>query len=137
MGQMIRLQIRLAVAALLVTVWQASGATPCQQFPAGLIPFAKIYYALGSSASYLVAGDPGNGGFDKIRNLPLPAAPDQMFCDARIELAPGAFFSSVYVPSAAERNGDFSQTKDANGRILTLYDPMASIGGAGRDRTDE
>jgi hypothetical protein len=49
-----------------------------------------------------------------IRNLPLPAFPNQRFCGG-MEVAPGVR-AEVFVPTAAERNGDYSQTD------LTLWD---------------
>lgn len=104
------------------------GQTPqCAPFPTGFMPFAAIYTVFGTPGNnQLVAGVPGSGGYDSITlQLPLPAAPGQMFCGNSIELAPGRFFEGVYVPTAREREGDYSQSTDVAGRVITLYDPLS------------
>ncbi len=87
-------------------------------FPTGVIPFATIDYITGPDASgdWLVVGeampvdslDPSLSWSQGFLNLvPLPNLPDQLFKDQHIELAPGLYFDSVYVPPAQERFGDF------------------------------
>ncbi len=98
----------------------------CATWPSGFIPFAFVYSVSGIAGNnQLVIGSPGSGGYREIAlRLPLPAAPDQMFCGTRVELAPGRFFDGVYVPTAQERVGDFSRSTDVAGRMITLYDPL-------------
>src|ERR1035437_6993503 len=120
-------------STLLLLASASSGAllaqTPaCAPFPAGFIPFASVYNVFGIPGNnQLVAGMPGSGGYRDITiRLPLPAAPDQMFCGS-IELAPGRFFDGVYVPTPQERVGDYSKSTDVAGRVITLYDPAANL----------
>ncbi len=71
-------------------------------------PFSVIYYVTlpDSNGDQLVVG--------KLRDvhvlapIPLPTALNEMFADKSVELAPGVYFSSVYVPSAAERSGVYT-----------------------------
>ena len=94
----------------------------CLLFPIGLaqagpvfpavIPFTSIYYVTPPSANgdQLVVGKMASplawSNFFSL--VPLPAAPNELFADASIQLAPGVYFTGVYVPTAAERLGDFS-----------------------------
>lgn len=81
-------------------------------FPA-VIPFESIYYVTPPSPNgdQLVVGK-----FSSVAAwldfyyslLPLPAVPNEMFADSSIELAPGVYFTGVYVPTNPERHGDFS-----------------------------
>jgi len=56
---------------------------------------------------------PGDGSTNAanlatILNLPFPSAVNQLYCGA-VNLAPDlGYAATTYVPSAAERNGDFS-----------------------------
>jgi hypothetical protein len=43
--------------------------------------------------------------------------------------------SNVLVPTAAERNGDFSDWRDANGNLVPIYDPTTEVGGNPATRT--
>lgn len=52
--------------------------------------------------------------------VPLPAAPNELFADASIQLAPGVYFTGVYVPTAAERMGNFSSF------LGPLLDPLGN-----------
>jgi len=42
---------------------------------------------------------------------------------------------NAFVPTAAERNGDFSDWTDANGKVLPIYDPTTEVGGDPTTRT--
>ena len=54
----------------------------------------------------LLVGTMDTGVFKQIQSLPLPSSPNRKFCGL-VQLAPG-LFSEAYVPTAAERAGDFS-----------------------------
>jgi len=89
---------------------RAYGQNPCISFPSGFIPFTSITYvtAADSAGDHLVVGVSAPGALSLIKaNIPAPAYSDQIFC-AQVQLAPGQFYSSVYVPTAAEVSGNFS-----------------------------
>jgi hypothetical protein len=89
-------------------------------FPAGYIPFDSIYYVTGAATSSdrLVVGAMSRNSFDLWTQLPGPITPNEMFADQRVELAPGQFFSRVYVPEYQERFGAFPECPGC-----VLYDP--------------
>ncbi len=102
----------------------------CVPFPDAFRPLAAIAQVTdafrGSAASdrptdRLVVGltpGPGVQNFaDLLQAIPLPAMTDQRFCGL-VELAPG-YKAEVYLPTAAERGGDFSAS---NG--VPLLDPL-------------
>jgi hypothetical protein len=80
-------------------------------FPVATPPFSSIFYVTAPNADgdRLVVGAP-TGGFDSIRRamsyIPVISFPNEAFCDF-IQLAPGMQVAS-YVPTVAERTGDFS-----------------------------
>jgi hypothetical protein len=89
----------------------AYGQTQCIGFPAGFVPFSSISYvtAADSAGDHLVVGVPAAGALSFIAaNIPAPAFTNQTFCDAQVQLAPQQFYPNVYVPTAAELNGNFS-----------------------------
>jgi alpha-tubulin suppressor-like RCC1 family protein len=93
-------------------------------FPQGYIPFTSLYYVSAPSANgdRLVVGNMTMAAFSQMKNLILlPSSPNQMFEDSAIELAPGVFSSRVYIPTAAERVGDFSSFGGA------LMDPTTNL----------
>lgn len=102
-------------------------------FPSGFVPFSSIYYISPPDANgnQLVEGnltdfDPGFGsGFAGIESI-TPGAPDQQFSDALIQLAPGQWFSNVYVPTAAELKGNFQALP------FPIFDPMTGVPGSGQ-----
>ncbi|HLG96819.1 MAG TPA: kelch repeat-containing protein [Bryobacteraceae bacterium] len=88
------------------------GQSTCITFPNNFIPFSSISYVTAANAAgdHLVAGSLANGaaGVSAIKaNVPLPAFANQMFC-GQVQLAPGQYYSNVYVPTAAELSGNFS-----------------------------
>ena len=94
----------------------ASASPSCAPWPGGFVPFSSVY-ALTSpdeAGNRLLVGD-ATANYKAIQNLPLPTAPDQLFCGA-IQLANG-FTVQAYVPTAAERQGDF------NGFSAFIIDP--------------
>lgn len=77
----------------------------------GSIPFASIAYvtAANFAGDHLIVGALINGASeigDLKANIPLPAFQNQTFC-GQVQLAPGQFYSNVYVPTAAELSGNF------------------------------
>ena len=87
-----------------------SGSAPaCAPFPSGLIPFTSISYvtAANYAGDHLVVGAPSPGLLDALANLALPAFTNQTFCDSQVQLAPGQYYPSVYVPTADESGGNF------------------------------
>ena len=70
-------------------------------------PFTTIYYVTppDGNGDQLVVGKLRHHGLViALAGEPLPATPNEMFADKSIELAPGVYFSSVYVPTVNERN---------------------------------
>jgi uncharacterized protein (TIGR03437 family) len=85
------------------------GQTNCLNFPANFVPFSSIAYvtAANSVGDHLVVGTLAVGP-SGINVVPLPNAPNQLFCDSQVQLAPQQFYPNVYVPTAQERSGNFS-----------------------------
>ncbi|HKE22357.1 MAG TPA: hypothetical protein VKB88_08205 [Bryobacteraceae bacterium] len=102
-------------------------SSSCAPWPDGLVPFSSVYYLSspdGAGNRLLVgntlqpnAPDP-MATYKAIQNLPLPAFPDQLYCGS-IQLANG-YTVQAYVPTAAEREGDFQ------GFAGTLLDPNSN-----------
>ncbi len=105
----------LTIAGQAFTVNQGAGG--------GYTPFTSIYYVSPPSANgdRLVVGKMTMATFSQRSSIPLPSFPNEMFADVAIELAPGMFFSRVYIPTAAERMGDFSSFGGM------LMDPLANM----------
>jgi len=93
------------------SVVQGSRAPLCALFPAGLVPFSKIYYTTDANTlgDRLVVGTLGVALGTLMNQLPLPSEPNQQFCD-QVQLAPGTYVSA-YVPSPGERTGNFQDFK--------------------------
>jgi hypothetical protein len=87
-------------------------------FPSGMDPFSSIYYvsAAAPNGDRVVLGDPALQLWESltgvtffpsfIPQLPLPALSNEAYCQP-VSLAP-ACTAAAYVPSAAERSGNFS-----------------------------
>jgi uncharacterized protein (TIGR03437 family) len=90
-------------------------------FPANLVPLVSVSYVSAANAAgdQLVVGSL-NGGLNVLSQIPLPSASNQIFCDARVQLAPQQFFPVVFVPTALERAGNFSAFSGA------LIDPTTN-----------
>src|SRR5262245_64194637 len=54
----------------------------------------------------LVVGSMSSAAYNTLQQIPLPSSPNQKFCDS-VQLSSGAFYEA-YVPTAAERSGNFS-----------------------------
>jgi uncharacterized protein (TIGR03437 family) len=90
---------------------RAFAQSTCVSFPSGFIPFSSIYYvsAADSAGDHVVVGVPAPNLFSTIfANIPPPAFTNQTFCDAQVQMAPGQYYPNVYVPTAAERAGNFN-----------------------------
>ncbi len=89
----------------------AFGQSGCVNFPANYVPFSSISYVTAPDAAgdRLVVG-PLAGGFNAFGNaIQNPATSiNQEYCDAQVQLAPQQSYPNVYVPTTAEREGDFS-----------------------------
>jgi len=83
-----------------------------RDFPKGWIPFTSIYYVTEPNANgdRLVVGKGGGASdfYRLLQQISLPTSTGETFSDTVIELAPGKFFTGVYVPTAQEKSGDFS-----------------------------
>jgi uncharacterized protein (TIGR03437 family) len=110
---------------------KANGASApaCAAYPSGFFPFASVGYvsAPNSAGDRLLVGNMSltsggnslfNSSFAELQALPLPAYKNQQFCGT-VTLAPG-YTAVAYVPTAAERAGDF------NPFAGLLLDPLAN-----------
>jgi hypothetical protein len=108
--------IGLVYASVLTLVsdcifWSELPQTPCVILPLDPPPFESVYYTTPPDANgdSLVVGKP-NSAAPPIQNLlnsiPLADGIDQQICGP-VQLAPDVSVNA-YVPSAAERSGDFS-----------------------------
>jgi hypothetical protein len=104
--------ITAAIGSLAVqfTLTATSGLTPaaCAAYPAGFVPFTSVVYRSppDSAGNTLIVGAVPLANLSVIQGLPLPAGPNQEFCGA-VNLGSG-YNVTAYVPTAAERAGDFS-----------------------------
>jgi len=103
--------------AMISSVSQGAGKEVCQPFLPGFVPFESLFYISDENkdGDRLVVGVPTSLLFKAFKTLPIPQADNQQYCEA-IELAPGVY-ANAYVPTDAERGGDFSAFKDQ------LFDP--------------
>ena len=111
---------------MLAGVTQGGQSAKCVSFPSKIIPFTSIYYVTDPNAQgdRLVVGAPSSGLQALFQQLDLPKQndPNETYC-APLELARG-FYGQAYVPSVAERSGDFSPFGDllinpSNGKPFT------------------
>ena len=88
--------------------FQQSTPEGCSSFPDGYIPFTQVYSTSAPNAAgdRLVVGQMSLEAFNTLQTISLPSTVNETFCGL-VELAPGSFFGA-YVPTAAERLGDFS-----------------------------
>ena len=90
----------------------------CAAFPAGIVPFTTIFSIATDSAgdTFVVGGRP-NGMIAAVQSVPLPSVSNERFCNP-VTLETN-YTVPAYVPTAAERVGDFSAYAG-----LTLIDPQ-------------
>ena len=98
-----------------------TGATSCLSIPPSFVPFSSIYYVSAPNANgdRLVVGNMPLIVFSTFLSQILAAsAPNQPLCSP-LQATPG-LYTQAYVPTAAERYGDFS---DFQGLLL---DPLTA-----------
>jgi hypothetical protein len=86
----------------------------CAPFPAGYVPFTSVDYVTSADGagdrllvgSMLGAGSNPYANYVQMTGLPLPTEVNEVFCGT-VTLASG-YSVIAYVPTAAERDGDFS-----------------------------
>jgi len=79
-------------------------------FPSGYVPFSQITSTTGpdpSSGDSVVVGHMSAASYQTLTNLPVPQSVNQVYCSA-VQLAANSSYIA-YVPTSAERTGDFSQ----------------------------
>src|SRR5882724_2737915 len=97
---------------MLAGVTQGGQAVQCVNYPLKTIPFSSIRYITDPDpqGDRLVVGVPAGDMQAFFAQLPMVNSPNQTYC-APLELAPG-FYGQAYVPTMAERTGDFSPFGD-------------------------
>jgi hypothetical protein len=80
----------------------------CATYPSGFVPFTSVAYqtAADSAGDTLLVGTVSQANLAMINNLPLPTSSNQQFCGA-VNLG-GGYTVQAYVPTQAERAGNFS-----------------------------
>ncbi len=95
---------------------QTTTPTGCLDVPSNFVPFSSVYYTTPPNANgdRLVVGTMSLDIYLIFRSqMPLPNAPNQQLCNP-LQIAPG-LYAQAYVPTEAERYGDFS---DFQGLLL-------------------
>jgi hypothetical protein len=94
---------------MVAAVTQGAGKDACLPLTVDAIPFARVYSVAGpnETGDSLVVGQPKPGFLEFLATFPLPDDPsgNQQICNP-IQLAPG-LYANAYVPTAAERDGNF------------------------------
>src|SRR5947209_148444 len=99
-------------------------AAACLPWPTTAVPFDSVYNVSSRSATgdRLVVGNMSMSTYNDLRSqLPAPSFVDQEFCGS-VKLASGVY-ATAYVPTAAEWNGDFSNTPGVLRDPLTASNP--------------
>ncbi len=112
--------MRLRLSAALLC--SSTLAFACQNFPSTFVPFASVTYvtAPNTVGDRLVVGalaDPTTKAITD--NIQLPVALNDIYC-APVQLGPNNTYANVYVPTTAERSGDFHAFSGL------LLDPVAN-----------
>ena len=104
-----------------LTVTSGSTGGACINFPAGFVPFTSVTYrsAPDMAGNTLLVGTVSLTNLTMIESLPLPAAPNQEFCGT-VNLG-GGYNVTAYIPTAAERAGNFSAFGG------TLINPLTNL----------
>jgi hypothetical protein len=107
---------------MLAGVTQGGQAAQCANYPLNVVPFSAILYVTdpNKQGDRLVVGVPSADMQTLLSQLPDASSPNQTYC-APLELAP-SFYAQAYVPTATERQGDFSPFGDL------LVDPATGSG---------
>ena len=101
---------RLFVLTLLTGLAVGLQAGPIA-FPAGFVPFTSIQYVTSPlpNGDRLVLGDATLKTLVELQSIPFPSSLGQVFEDSLIQLAPGKYFSRVYVPTPLDRVGSYPE----------------------------
>ena len=113
--------IPLIICAFGVAQADGQSTGSCLPWPATAVPFDSVYYVSNrnTNGDRLVVGNMSLSTYGTLRSqLPAPSFVDQEFCGS-LKLANGVY-AKAYVPTAAEWNGDFSNS--SSGGILR--DPL-------------
>jgi len=103
----------------LAAAFTASAPAACGLFPTGFVPFTTLYsVARDTAGDAFIVGGLASGGLSELQYIPLPSANNQQFCNP-VTLQTN-YIVSAYVPTPAERAGDFSGHPG-----LTLIDPQS------------
>ncbi len=80
-------------------------------FPPGFVPFTSIEYVTSAlpNGDRLVLGNAPLPTLKELQSIPYPSSLGQVFSDSQIQLAPGQYFSDVYVPTPADRVGYYPE----------------------------
>ncbi len=80
----------------------------CQFFPAKFVPFTKVWSTASATRNTdrIVLGQLTAAADETVRSLRLPRTPNEQYCSP-VALAPGLTIAA-YVPTAAEKTGDYS-----------------------------
>jgi len=102
--------------AMIAAVAQGTRGAACALYTAPGTPFAQLHYVSDANRTgdRLVVGR--LAAPTGLKSLSLPAMANQLYCD-QVQLAPG-LYATAYVPTQAERDGDFAAF---NGLLL---DPL-------------
>jgi hypothetical protein len=101
---------RLTFLALLAGIGLGLQADPIA-FPAGFVPFTSIEYVTRAlpNGDRLVLGNASLETLHELLSIPLPTEANQIFSNSQIELAPGEYFTQVYVPTPLDRIGAYPE----------------------------
>jgi hypothetical protein len=104
-----------AELVMISAVTQGKGKEACYPFLPDLIPFANLLFISdqNENGDRLIVGEPAAGLAALLASLPLPASPNQQFCE-HLQLSPG-LYADAYVPTADERNGNFAGFQGVTG----------------------
>ncbi len=107
--------ITAAIGSIAVqfTLTATSGVTApaCAAYPAGFVPFTSVAYrsAPDSAGNTLIVGSVALSSLSVIQGLPLPAAPNQVFCWRAVNLG-GGYNVTAYVPTGLPPNAPGTST---------------------------
>lgn len=114
----------LVLGALCWTGASTRAAAQCASFPSGYVPFTAVYGTYSANPGAIVVGAITSASYNEmLSSVPLPSFPGQTFC-VPIQLAPD-FWVTAYVPTIAERTGDFSHYLQVT-PSTQLFDPLGA-----------
>ena len=115
------MKTNLKFSCMIALVLLAKPAFPAS-FPTTFIPFASVANeSAGINGDLLILGYTSPETLADVNALPLPSFVNERFTNALVQLAPSRYFSNVYIPTPAERVGDYSSF---TGRLI---DPLTGM----------